>query len=205
MDTRDDATQLAKYIESHVDALKSKVNRQKRQLGSTDPEVVTMSALRASVVCFVQGINGVQNQTRAVSIATRHEDIQVAAVMWFDAVTKVLNGALDPSNRALTFASSPAVWCAIGALGHDIVTELAGEEYEKSVTPAAVQHACMAAAEQKLGTIDWTRGERWRAVGVKQSLSGKFVIGGPKESASLLYKAFKEGTLQPKQAEPKAA
>src|ERR1700736_1912232 len=127
MDNRDDATQLAKYVEREVPMLSGKVNRQKRQLAVHDKDVITISALRAAVVCFLQGINGIQNQTKPVDIDPVHaEHLQDAAVIWFKAATSALNGALLPEHRANTFASSPAVWCAIGAMGHDVFVELTG-------------------------------------------------------------------------------
>ena len=196
MDSRDDATQLAKYVERQVPMLTDKVNRQKRQLGAKDQDLITISALRASVVCFLQGINGIQNQTKPVEIEDdRLDDIRAAAVMWFKSATTVINGALLPENRADNFASSPAVWCAIGALGHDTFVELAGEDFEKSVTPAAAEHAFQALAEAKLRGVDWTRGPHWLSVGAKQSLSGAITLGGPKETGTLVHKALKEGAL----------
>jgi hypothetical protein len=49
--------------------------------------------------------------------------------------------------------------------GHDIFIELAGEDFEKSVTAAAVEHAFKAHAESKLAKVDWTRGSHWLSVG----------------------------------------
>lgn len=196
MDSRDDATQLAKYVERQIPMLSDKVNRQKRQLSAKDQDIITISALRASVVCFLQGINGIQNQTKPVEIDDAHiDDIRAAAVMWFKAATAAINGALLPEHRANNFASSPAVWCAIGALGHDTFVELVGAEFEKSVTPAASEHAFQALAETKLAGIDWTRSPNWLPVGAKQSNSGAITLGGPKETGSLVHKALRDGAL----------
>jgi len=196
MDNRDAATQLAKYVERQVPMLAGKVNRQKRQLGVQDQDIITISALRAAVVCFLEGVNGIQNQTKPIDIDDGHlDDLQLAAVAWFKAATAAINGALNPDERAKTFASAPAVWCAIGALGHDTFTELAGEEFDKSVTPSAMEHAFKALAEAKLATVDWARDRHWLAVGAKQSVSGAITLGGPKETGSLLHKALKDGTL----------
>jgi hypothetical protein len=196
MDNRDDATQLAKYVEREVPTLSGKVNRQKRQLAVHDKDLITISALRASVVCFLEGINGIQNQTKSVEInEDRLDSLRDAAVTWFKAATDAINGALTPEERANTFASSPAVWCAIGALGHDTFIELTGEDFEKSVTPAAIEHAFKATAESKLAKVDWTRGSHWLPLGAKQSASGAITLGGPKETGSLVHKALKDGTL----------
>ncbi len=196
MDNRDDATQLAKYVEREVPMLSGKVNRQKRQLAIHDKDVITISALRASIVCFLEGINGIQNQTKPVEVDEAHAgDLRAAAVTWFKAATAAINGALTSEERANTFASSPAVWCAIGALGHDTFTELTGEDFEKSVTPAAVEHAFKAVAEAKLAKTDWTRGNHWLSVGAKQGAKGTITLGGPKETGSLVHKALRDGVL----------
>lgn len=196
LDTRDDATQLAKYVEASVAALKGKVNRQKRQLGSSDGELVTMSALRASVVCLVQGIGGVQNQTKAVDIEEdRLETFRKAAVAWYSSVVDALNGALQREQRGKTFAASPSVWCAIGALGHEVLRELMGDSLSNPVTPGAIEHAFKAAAEAKLAGVDWSRGSHWFKFGAKESHSGAVTLGGPKETGSLVYKALTERSL----------
>lgn len=196
MDSRDHATQLAKYVERQIPTLTDKVNRQKRQLSAKDQDLITISALRASVVCFLQGINGIQNQTNSVEIDDGHVDaLRAAAVTWFSAVTVALDGALMPEARANTFASSPSVWCAIGALGHDTFIELVGEGFENTVTAAALEHAFKALAESKLANVDWTRAAHWLPVGAKQSSSGAITLGGPKETGSLVHKALKDDTL----------
>ena len=196
LDNRDDVTRLAKHVARYVPALENKVNLQKRQLGAQDTEVVTISALRASVVCFVEGIGGVQNQTRNAAIDDdRLHLLRDASVVWYKIVTRTLNGVLSREQRAGTFASSPAVWCAMGALGHDTLVELVGDNFQGPITSAALEHAFHAAAEQKLVGVDWRRGEQWLPVGAKKSSSGAVTIGGPKESGSLVYKALKEGIL----------
>ena len=115
-DNRDPATQLTKYIERHVPALTGQVNRTKRQLAKKDTtSLITMSAFRASVVCFVEGIGGVQHQTQAVEIDdSKLGVLQEAGVCWYDAVTSALNGALTSEERENNFVSAPAVWCALG-------------------------------------------------------------------------------------------
>jgi hypothetical protein len=100
-----------------------------------------------------------------------------------------------PEERASTFASSPSVWCAIGALGHDTFIELVGEEFANNVTPSGLEHAFKALADAKLAKVDWTRAAHWLRVGAKQSSSGAITLGGPKETGSLVHKALKDGTL----------
>jgi len=199
LDNRDDATQFAKFLERKVAALSGKVNRQKRQLSSGDDDVLTISALRASAVCFAEGISGIQNQTKAVTIDESIADhLREAAVIWYNAATWALNGAMTPDERAKTFGSAPAVWSAIGALGHDVYVDVAGANFENSFTPGALEHAFKHAAETKLRTVDWSRGAHWQIAGAKASASGAVTLGGPKETGSLVYKAIKEGSLSTK-------
>jgi hypothetical protein len=90
--------------------------------------------------------------------------------------------------------SSPA-WCAIGALGRDALIELSSKNFEKSVTPAAVEHTFKALAESKLAKVDWTRGSHWLSVSAKQTLAGAITLGGLKETGSLVHTALKDGAL----------
>jgi hypothetical protein len=101
-----------------------------------------------------------------------------------------------PEERANTFASAPAVWCAIGALGHDAFIELSGAELEKTVPPTAPRRRTFnALAETRLAKVDWSRGNHWLLAGAKQTVSGAITLGGPKETGSSVYKALKDGTL----------
>lgn len=194
LDNRDDATQLSKQIEKAVDPLRGKVNRQKRQLGSKDNDIITMSALRASVVCFIEGIGGVQNQTKNVDIGFEDQDrYRLAGSIWYEAVVKTLGDALQPENRALTFAASPAVWCALGAIGHDALEELWGEEGEPFPSEHELVDAFNEVVDEKLANFDWRRADHWLAMGAKRSASGAITLGGPKETGSLIYKALKDG------------
>lgn len=197
LDSRDDATQLAKYVEKNVPVLTGKVNRQKRQLAGSDNDLITISALRASVVCFVQGIGGIQNQTKAVEIQDEDLDLlHASATKWYEAVTDVMNTALQPNARADNFAAAPSVWCAIGAIGHDMLVKLVGTDFKQPATSDAISHAFKAEAEAKFGKVDWERNAAWLAHGAKQSAkSGAISLGGPKETGSLVYKALKDGEL----------
>src|SRR5207302_10337930 len=133
----------------------------------------------------------VQNQTRSVNVESVTE-VRGTALAWFTAVTNALAPVMSPSQRGTTFAAAPAVWCAIGALGHDAWIELVGENHDKAVTSAALQHAFQATVQQRLSAVDWRRGDHWLTIGAKKSVAtGAYTLGGPKESASLVYKALK--------------
>lgn len=194
LDNRDDATQLSKQIEKSVPALAGRVNRQKRQLGSKEQDLLTMSALRASVVCFVEGIGGVQNQTRNVDIDYEDQDrYRLAGAIWYSAAVEALGPALLPENRAITFAAAPAVWCAIGAIGHDALEQLKAEEEDTFPERDELEQTFKQLAAERLANFDWRRGDHWLAMGAKRSASGAITLGGPKETASLIYKLLKDG------------
>lgn len=196
LDNRDDATQLAKQIEKEIPTLTGKVNRQKRQLGSKDVDLITISALRASVVCLVQGIGGVQFQTKNVEIELDKQDqYRAAGKYWYGVVIEAMGDALTPENRAFTFAAAPSVWSAIGALGHDVLVDLSGEDLQGVVDMDSLGAAFKQAADALIRPVDWRRGDHWQAVGAKKSASGAVTLGGPKETGSLIYKGLKEGTL----------
>jgi hypothetical protein len=173
------------------------VNRQKRQLGSKDADLITISALRASVVCFVQGIGGVQFQTKNVEIPLEVQDhYRAAGALWYDAAVNAMGDSLLPETRGQTFAAAPAVWTAIGALGHDVLLELYGEDQQGVVDVETARQAFQDAADTFLRPVDWRRGDHWQSVGAKKSSSGAVTLGGPKETGSQIFKGLKEGSLK---------
>ena len=109
-----------------------------------------------------------------------------AALKWFGLVVRTLNGALEA--RAATFASAPAVWGALGAIGHKALHDVAGESLERPVAPAVLDAVLQRAADQ-LKPINWKRGEHWLGSGAKPSKSG-VTLGGPKEAGHLVYRSL---------------
>jgi len=186
-DNRDPVTRLVKLIEAETPELKGRVNYQKRQLGKADPEVLTASALRTGVVCFVEGISGVQKQTESVTLpAAGAALIEQAALKWFRLVVKTLNGALEA--RATTFATAPSVWAALGALGNKALHDVAGASFERPVEPSVLD-AVLAAAAEQVRSINWSRGEHWLGSGAKTAKTG-VTLGGPKEAGHLVFRAM---------------
>jgi hypothetical protein len=186
-DNRDPVTRLVKKIEAETPELHDRVNYQKRQLGKDDRDLLTASALRTAVACFVEGINGVQKQTDGIEIPDDHQALVTeAALKWFGVVVRTLNGALEA--RAATFASSPSIWAALGAIGHKALRDVSGEELERPVTPAALDAVFQRAAEQ-LKPVNWKRGDHWLGAGAKPSKSG-VTLGGPKEAGHLVFRAL---------------
>ena len=186
-DNRDPVTRLVKLIEAQTPELAGRVNYQKRQLGKNDPEILTASALRTAVVCFIEGISGVVNQTNDVVMpAEAGALIEHAGLKWFQLIVKTLNGALD--KRAATFATAPAVWAALGAYGNKVLHDLAGNNFEKPVDPTVLD-AVFHRSIELIRVVNWDRGEHWLGSGAKPGKKG-VTLGGPKEAGHLVYRAL---------------
>jgi DGQHR domain-containing protein len=184
-DNRDPLTRLSKRIERETPELKDRVNYQKRQLGKNDSAVLTASALRTAVVCFAEGIAGVHKQTDGVELQAGSETtVQEAALRWFRAVVKTLDGSLEA--RSETFATAPAVWAALGALGNKAVNDVGG--FQKPVDPTVLDLVFAQVLEQ-LKNVNWNRGPHWLGAGAKTGKRG-VTLGGPKEAGHLVYRSL---------------
>ena len=140
----------------------------------------------------MEGIGGVQNQTRTVDIDYEDQDrYRLAGSIWFSAAVEALGDALSPENRPLTFAAAPAVWCAIGAIGHDALEALRDEDGSQFPSQEHLREAFARLARDRLSQFDWRRADHWLAMGAKRSASGAVTLGGPKEAGSLIYKDLK--------------
>ncbi|WP_262402763.1 DNA sulfur modification protein DndB [Actinomadura sp. CNU-125] len=131
MDQRDFGTHLAHRIadavkveqEGKLVPLSTLVQSRKRQLGKTDPEVVTLSALRGLVLTSIFGRNGI-----GLSSATVHEDKlpeEVAPEQIEREVVDALSTLvteLFPYFAARSAISAPAVLAGIGVAANPIMS-----------------------------------------------------------------------------------
>ncbi len=183
MDTRDPLTQVARYVEDRVPFFKGQINHQRRQLGSRDSDVLTLSALRTACVTFALGIGGVQQSFRvnaANQLGHSLDDVKSQAALWFGAVTQAVGTELLPGRRQQSVLSGPAAMAAVGAYGHDLLDRPADE------VPAEIKTRA-----NHLASIDWTRGPRWDGIAGKMQSNGKFsTVGGAKENAYAIYRAL---------------
>lgn len=127
MDQRDLGTQLAHRIgetvkvehDGKVIPFGKLVQARKRQLTKTDPELVTLSALRVLVICALHGRAGL-----GLTSATLHEDALPQGVSNEEAerhLVPLLAGLvkqLYPYLAARTAVSAPAVLAGIGIAAH---------------------------------------------------------------------------------------
>jgi DGQHR domain-containing protein len=183
MDARDPLTKVCRDVERHVPFFKDRVNKVRRQLRSTDTDVVTITALRGACVTLAKGINGVQFGARPVPIDDAQlPAIEAAAVDWFTALTSVIGPAIE--DRENKIAGSPSVLAALGAMAHRLI-EISDPVDRKA---AARQLAAT------LSNVNWARDKRWEGIAGKFTPKGAFAVGGAKETAYAIYSALADPT-----------
>jgi DNA sulfur modification protein DndB len=183
MDARDPLTRVAREVEREVPFFRNRVNKVRRQLGTHDTDVVTITSLRGACITLAEGIGGVKYGARPVPLPSDQVNRALnIAVEWFSAVTDGIGPAMEDRENKL--ASAPAVLAAIGAMGHELV----------NVDDSALREAKMAALVRKLRTVDWRRGKHWEGIAGKFTPKGTFSVGGSKETAYAVYEALNDET-----------
>lgn len=179
MDARDPITSVCREVERKVPFFYNRVNKVRRQLRSSDTDVVTLTALRTACVTLAQGINGLKWGTRPVPIDEKDViAIQAAAIDWFTAVTEAIGPAFEDRDSKL--ASAPAVLAAIGAVGSSLVR--CGDD--------SVRRAEARKLAATLKPVDWSRSDIWAGIAGKLSPKGVLSVGGAKENAYAVYSAL---------------
>ena len=182
MDARDPVTAVTRAVAVQVPFFNGRVNEKSRQLKRSDPNVVTLSALRGACVTFMLGIGGVKFGAKPVIDISMEQakEAEPTAVDWFQSLTEVVGPAMEASVRRTTVASSPAVLAALGALGHDLLTaELDQRDDVKRRLLGEIQ------------AITWTRDRAWDGIAGKMTTSGKLTLGGSKEVAYAVHNALR--------------
>jgi DNA sulfur modification protein DndB len=183
MDARDPVTKICRDVERHVRFFNGKVNKQRRQLKTTDQDVVTITTLRGACVTIAKGINGVQYGSRPVDVddATLNS-VRSAAVDWFDAIAEAIGPAMEDREHKL--ASTSAVMAAIGAIGHQLV----------GIGDDEVRRERARILAEDLKSVNWERGKRWEGIAGKYTPKGVFSVGGAKENAYAVYSALTDSS-----------
>lgn len=136
MDQRDLGTQLAHRIsatftvphEGNKVEFSKLVQARKRQLGKTDPEVITLSGLRALVVTTMFGRNGIQMTSASVDESDLPDGVKADEAQ--EEVTKLVRSALMelyPHFVARDAVSTPAVLAGIGVAAHQALSWADGD------------------------------------------------------------------------------
>lgn len=181
MDARDPITKVCKTVERRVAFFDGRVNKVRRQLRTSDTDVVTITALRGACVTLGVGINGVQYGARPVPIDDlKIPAIEAAAVDWFKAVTDAFAPAIEDRENRL--ASAPAVMAAIGAMGNQLVG--LGDDAERKARAKDLIEG--------LRGVNWERGPHWAGIAGKLNPKGILSVGGAKENAYAVYAALSD-------------
>ena len=101
MDARDPITHICREVERRVPFFKDRVNKVRRQLRTSDAEVLTITTLQGACVTLAKGINGVQFGARPVPLEKDlMAAVETAAIDWFVALTEAFGPAF--ANRDQT-------------------------------------------------------------------------------------------------------
>jgi hypothetical protein len=186
MDARDPINQVVEALQFEIPFYKGQVNRMKRQLKPGDG-YFTLTTFRGACVTLTKGISGVALGMKPVPGLNPEdlEQIREVAVEYFNAVAGTIGEAIK-NPRML--ANSPAVWVAIGALGHDLL----------KVTDPTVRAARISTIMASLSEVNWTKGHHWAGIAGKVTTSTtpagavreRFALAGPKEVAYNVFKAL---------------
>ena len=179
MDARDPLTGLSRDVERQIAFFSGRVNKVRRQLRSSDVDVVTITTLRGACVTLAKGINGIQFGSRPVPIDTVElANVQAAAITWFETIADIIGPAMQDREHKL--AGTPTVFAAIGAMGFPLV----------AITDANQRKARALEIAGTLANVNWERGKRWEGIAGKYTPKGAFSVGGAKETAYAVYSAL---------------
>lgn len=179
MDARDPITYVARQVEKKVPFFNGRVNTARRQLRKSDPHVVTVTTLRGGCITLSEGIGGVKYGARPVPVdPNRLGRIEEVATGWWTAVADAFGSAMEDRER--TLAAAPAIVAAIGAVGHELV----------NIADPSDRSAKREELIDKLRLVRWDKGQAWEGIAGKYSPSGRFSVGGSKETAYAVYAAL---------------
>jgi hypothetical protein len=177
MDQRDFATQLAHKVAGAVTVehdgrpqrLATFVQARKRQLSRTDPELVTLSALRVLVVTTIFGRRGLEFSSATVRATdlpagTTPEQVERRVVP----LLSILLAHLFPQFAARSAVSAPAVLAGIGIAAHQCT--------DWADPGAALTESLLI---DLLSGIRWEREARyWDGIAASANAAGRLNFGG---------------------------
>ena len=178
MERGDAVTNITRVVEEAVSLFNGRVNKIARQLPkkvTPDGDVLTIVSLRGAVTTLARGITGVKFGAKPVEMSPQEaEKVQHAAVSWFGALADAFRAEFQ--DRSKSIIAAPAVMSALGALGNDLVDLSPAQRQQRQLELIA-----------ELRHIDWAPGQHWAGIAGKLTASGKFTVGGAKETAYAIY------------------
>jgi len=180
MDVRDPINKIARLVEEHVPFFSNRVNKRKRQLTSKDRDVVTAITMRNMCIAFAFGVCSLSKKTLVIP-DEEMDAISGSAMMWFGEFSDVFGEAIE--NRDMMIVGFPSIMVAVGAVGGSIC---------KETDPKKRLDLCKFMVKE-LQSVNWQKGQHWEGVAGKQTPK-QFVVGGPKEVCSSVYKALVDPT-----------
>ncbi|WMT89185.1 DNA sulfur modification protein DndB [Pelagibacterium sp. H642] len=179
MDARDPLTRVAREVEAQVPFLKDRVNKSRRQLRTSDTDIMTITALRGACITLAYGISGVKYGSKPAMVSDSElPKIREIAKEWFTALTEAFGPAMEDRENKL--ASASTVLSALGAMGHSLIN--VGNSAERAVKIAELIAS--------LQDVDWRRGKHWEGIAGKFTPRGVFSVGGSKETSYAVYDAL---------------
>ncbi|MBT2530002.1 hypothetical protein J7E91_32760 [Streptomyces sp. ISL-99] len=157
--------------------LESVVSVRQRQLKAADTEWMTLSTLRSFVVTAIFGKAGFEKTSGPISDLPDGCTKELAMVEIGDVLTRLL-AAFAPAfmARHSTVIASPAVFAALGAVAHRVMSWSKEENDSLSVDELM----------RLLADVKWDRDPRyWEGTAGKQTATGSFSLaGGVKDNGS---------------------
>ena len=189
MDARDPINQIADQVEREIPFYAGQINKMKRQVKPGEG-YFTLTTIRGACVTLAKGISGISLGMKPVPglKAEDLENLSLVAVEFFTAIAATIGEAIQNPKM---LANAPAVFPAIGALGHDLL----------DVPDQTVRAAKLRGIMGSLTEVNWTKGHHWNGIAGKittkvNELTGqtrsRFALGGPKEVSYNVFKALSD-------------
>lgn len=182
MDARDPLMRVITDLEVMIPFLSGRVDKQARQLTKSSSKVITLQALRQTVINIMFGMAGVQYGAKAVSAeGVDLDDLKSFSQEWLGRYFSAFTSEFI--NRETHLAGSAPVLAAVGAIGNSIF----GEHPDK-------REALIESHLADLRRINWEKGQHWEGIAGKFTPKGKFSVGGTKEVAYAVYNVLTDSS-----------
>lgn len=213
MDTMDPATRITREVMEATEVLRGRVQLRRRQLRKSDPEVLTISALRTGIVTTVLGTAGLQIGSRPIELPENvtEDTLTDAVVEVWTSILEMIEEDLTPERRSASVVSAPAILAGVGAVAHHAIP--APPRDATAVPTWSVEQVL-----ETLEDVNWDRGSGqpvttadgepvfedgepvivgtfpWEGIAGKVTPTARFAVGGPKEVGYMVADALENPT-----------